>query len=154
MKLLFGHDAQLLSWAAARIPHLGVASSFGPASAIGVVTEFGMPSLVAVVVFHTHVPEYKTCQLSVASEDPRWATKSLLRQILAVPFVQYECNKAWSAVPHKNVRVAEFAEAIGFTREGTLKDQFGPGTHAIMLRMLADDYDKKYLRHRVLRKAA
>lgn len=150
--LIFGCDEQLIAWAEKRIPHMG-RTGFGPAKAVGIASGTdGSARLLAVVVYHMYIPEYRTCQMSVASASPRWASRNVFREVLAPPFVQYRINKAWSAVPHTNERVIRFAEAIGFKREAVLRDHFGPGVHAVILRMLARDYERQYLKGRKIEK--
>lgn len=144
--LIFGKDKQLLRWAASMIPNVAEPENFGPAAAVGVATGLSASDkLMAVVVYHDYMAKYRTCQVSIASADPRWVSRGSIRDLLAVPFVQYRCNLIWSAVPHTSERVIKFAESIGFLKEAVLRDRFGPGTHACILRMRSQDYDDMYV---------
>lgn len=143
--LIFGKDRVLLPWAASRIPHAGPGDAFGKAVAIGVATgPTPTDRLMAVIVYHDHVDLYGTVQISAAACDPRWASRQTLRDVFAVPFIQYRANKMWAAVPHANDRVIRFCKAVGFKTEGTLRHQFGPGSHAVICGMLWSEYCDRY----------
>lgn len=145
-ELLFNKDRFLTAWVAKKIPHMS-GGSFGGARAIGVVTGFSpRDRLLAAIVLHDYHPRYRTIQLSAASAgDPRWASRKVFREVLAYPFLQYGVNKVWVAIPHNLKRVIAFNKRIGFQQEAVLRDHFGPGKHAVILRMLAQDYDRLYL---------
>lgn len=140
MRLLFGHDQIVSEWVQRNIPHM--VTGFGPASAIGVVDETGQP--MAGVVFHDYQPAYGTIQLSAAAVSPRWASRRLVASILRYPFGDLKVHKVWTATQHKNERALKFNRGVGFTQEGTLKDHFGVGVHAVICRMLAPDYEARY----------
>lgn len=140
MRLLFGHDQIVSEWVRQRIP--AMPRDFGPSSAIGVTDESGQP--LAGVVFHDYQETFRTIQLSAAADSPRWATRHIVGTILRYPFIQLGVNKVWTATQHTNRRALKFNEGVGFIREGTLKDHFGPGIHAVICRMLAPDYAGRY----------
>lgn len=139
MRLLFGHDPIVSEWVARHIPHM---TEFGPSSAIGVIDEDGRP--MAGVVFHDYQPTYGTIQLSAAAETPRWATKNVIGAILGYPFRQLRVHKVWTATQHTNERALRFNNGIGFVKEGTLRDHFGIGSHAVICRMLSKDFEARY----------
>jgi RimJ/RimL family protein N-acetyltransferase len=144
--LLYGKDELLAAWAAKKIPHIGKAECFGKYVAIGVATgQTAQDKLMAVCVFHEYIPQYGTVQISMAARDPRWASKATIRDLLATPFLQYKANKVFTATPHTLERVIRFNQAIGFTKEGVLRDQFGKGVHAVVCGMLWREYRKRYL---------
>jgi hypothetical protein len=151
--IVFGRDKECAGWAAAQIPHIGTPDKFGPCVAVAVTPSEENLRPMAVIVFHDFIPDYSTCQISAAAKDPRWASRQTVRALLAVPFIQYGCNKVYTAIPHTADRVIRFNQAIGFIREAVLKDQFGPGVHAVICRMMAKDYERLYLGER-RRKAA
>lgn len=141
MRLLFGNDAIVSEWVHAHIPHMS-GLPFGPSRAIGVVDADEQP--LAGVVFHDYQEHYGTIQLSAAAISPRWATKHIVATILRYPFMQLGVHKVWTATQHENARAIRFNEGVGFTREATLRDHFGVGIHAVICRMLAKDYTKRY----------
>lgn len=137
MRVLCGHDADVAEWVAHRIPHVN-GIGFGACKAIGVVSQQGQ--LMAGVVFHDYQPTCGTIQLSCAAETPRWASRNIVREILAYPFVQVGLNKIWTATPHENERAIKFNKGIGFRPEATLRHQFGPKRHAVICSMLRHEY--------------
>ena len=144
--LVFGRDEVLIEWAARQMPLIRDGKAFGPAKAVGV-SAGPDPSdrLWAVCVFHGYDPGFKVCQISMAAANPRWASKDTIRQLLAIPFVQYGCWKVFTTTPHTSERTIDFNRAIGFTKEAVLSDQFGPGVHAVICRMRLSDYRFRYL---------
>lgn len=141
MRLSFGDDAAVSAWVGSRIPALQGAS-FGPCSAIGVLSMSGTP--LAGAVFHDYQPAFSTIQLSFAAESPRWATRSTVRSILSYPFDQLAVRKVWAAVPHTHDRALKLIKGLGFVQEAVLKHHFGAKTHAVMWRLLKEDYRRRY----------
>jgi RimJ/RimL family protein N-acetyltransferase len=117
-------------------------TGFGPATAIGVTTEAGQP--LAGIVFHDYQPDYGTIQLSAAAISPKWASRRIVAQLLSYPFNELGVHKVWTATQHKNERALKFNKGVGFTVEGTLRDHFGVGIHAVICRMLLQDYRTRY----------
>ena len=145
--IIIGKDELFARWAAPRIPHIETADRFGKYVAIGVATGTAdTDRLMAVVVYHDYFPQYGHCQISCASTDPHWATRENFRSLLAIPFLQYGCHKAWTMTPHTSDRVIRFLKAVGFTQEAVLRDQFGLGVHAVVCRMRSRDYQRIYFR--------
>lgn len=145
--LIFNKDDLLLEWCASQLPYVGRGADFGPARAIGVATgKTKTDRLMAVVVFHDYRPSYRTCQISMAATDPRWASRRTIRDILAFPFYQYGVNKVWVSIPHTSPRVIKFVKAIGFTQEAVLKEHFGRGVHCVVCRLMFHEYERRYLK--------
>lgn len=143
--IVTGKDQVFAEWAARRIPAIGTADNFGKYRAVGVATGFeAADKLMAVIVYHDYYDRFGHCQISVASASPRWVAKATIRALLAVPFLQYGCNKVWIGTPHTSKRVVGLAKALGFTQEAILKDHFGRGTHAVICRMMRPEYDRIY----------
>lgn len=140
MRLLFGHDQVVARWVKDHIEHMR--SDFGPSSAIGVTDEQGQP--LAGVVFHDYQPDYGTIQLSAAASSPRWASRRVIASILSYPFRQLGVHKVWTATQHTNTRAIRFNKGIGFVQEGVLRDHFGQSVHAVICRMLKQDYEARY----------
>lgn len=136
MRLVF--DGPLIEWAAARIPHAG---NFGPAVAIGVATD----RLIAVCVYHNDIPDYGTCEISMAADSPRWAQRGIIRALLSVPFEQYGRNLVQTVTPAKNTRAIRFNQGIGMTIEGPpLRHRYGWGEHAVVASMTCEEFKELY----------
>lgn len=140
--LLFGRDAEVAAWVAARIGHVGGAG-FGPCAAIGVVRGGEM---VAGVVYHDYqtLPGWPTMQLSMAAATPRWVSRETIRGLLGYPFAQAAVAKLWTATPHDNARALRFNEGVGFRREAVLRHHFGWKRHAVISSMLAAEWAKRW----------
>jgi RimJ/RimL family protein N-acetyltransferase len=142
--LLTGNDEIFAKWCGKRIPNVGEAG-FGPCRTVAVATgKEASDRIMAVFVFHDYQPKFGTVQLSGAAIDSHWVSRSTVRGILAVPFLQYRCHLVWSIIPHTSERVIRLAKALGFKQEAILKDRFGRGTHAVIVRLEHRDYEKRY----------
>lgn len=140
MRLLFGQDQTVADWVRRHIPHM--ATDFGPASAIGVMSDTGEP--MAGVVFHDYQPAYGTIQLSAAAISPRWATSRIVGRMLRYPFIELGVHKVWTATEQKNKRALKFNKGVGFTPEGILRHHFGRKNHAVICGMLDTEYRERY----------
>lgn len=135
---------ELLRWCGARIPHVGERGFAGGGWAVGVVRR---RQLAAVVVFHEWMPDHGTVQLSCAAETPLWASRRVVGAILGVAFgglLGSAVNKVWTATPHTNDRAIKFNEGVGFKREATLRQHYGPRTHAVICSILAPEWRRRY----------
>lgn len=141
MRLVVDQQQAVTEWVASRIPQVG-SQGFGKATSIGVVALDGRP--MAGAVYHDYHPEFRTIMISFAADNPRWATHNILALLLGYPFRQLAIHKLRAAVPHSNARSLKLVSGIGFTSEGTLKDEFGAGTHAVMWRLFERDYARIY----------
>lgn len=150
MELVFGHSDALAQWAAKKMAHLNGAPIYRPWQAIGVATGLETTSkLLAVVVYHDWVKDAATCQISIASENPLWAQKGMIRALLSVPFDQYGVKKLWSVLSHKNERAIKFCKGIGFRQEAILANQLGAGNHAVICSLMQPHFNKLYATKRL-----
>ena len=136
MRLVLDQGPGVAQWVEARIPHMN-GQPFGPSSAIGVVTDAGIP--IAGVVFHDYQPQYLNAMISVASETPRWLTKRLITGIMRVPFVQYGLNRLTAITPPGETSVSRFLMKFGFRREGVVRLGLG-NQDAVIWGLLATDW--------------
>lgn len=142
--LITDRSEALTRWVASRLPHVGF-DGFGECDAIGIATGTGPEDrLMAAVVMFDGNSRFDRCQITMASADPRWASKATIKAVLAVPFIDYGLNRIWTIYPANLSRVGRFLKAIGFTCEGTLKDHFGRGVSGSVYRMHASDYERIY----------
>lgn len=142
-----GRDDLLLPWAAKRIPNVSSAADFGQAVALGIATgSTADDQLLAVVVYHVFQPDYRSCMISMASAHPRWCDRGTCRAILSVPFRQYGCNRVWTMIPHTAERIIRLNQRLGFKKEGTLREAFGPGIHGVVCGMLRREFERRYER--------
>ena len=139
--ILYGADNNVARWVAARIPHVGADADFGPMAALGVLRGGKMAGG---VVFHEWQPDYATMQVSCAADDPRWATRRTLAELLRYPFAQLGVSLLWAAIPARLTRPCRFIEGIGFQREPVLRDRFGPGDGAALFSMSRAEWREQY----------
>ncbi len=132
-------DGVIVEWVRRMVPHV---DDFGKCVALGLTAEDGAP--LAGAVYHEYHPEYATMMISFAASSPRWATHNTVGMFLRYPFAQHGVNKLRVAVAHTNTRSLKLTEGVGFTREATLRDEFGRGVHAVMFRLLRPDFIKRY----------
>lgn len=143
MILVSGHDVAVAAWAVEQIPHVRDVEALGPFAAMGVADGEG---LLAACVYHRWVPEYGTCEITFAARSARWATRGLIRGLLAVPFDQYGCYSVVCVVPHDHARAEKFVKGIGFVREGCRRHGFGPKRHALIYGMTKPEYERLFRR--------
>ncbi len=122
MRVVIDRPADVAAWVAIRIPMMD--GEFSAIKwAIGIESEEGKP--LGGLVFTNHMPAYRNIEVSVASESPRWLTRNILRQLLAYPFDQLDCNRITTVTPRKAASARRFLEVFGFKREGLIRHGFG-----------------------------
>lgn len=129
MTPIFGEDVAVAAWVSERIGR----PIEPPYTAIGFRDHNGG---LAGVVFNDYVPG-GNIEMTVAS-DVRF-TRRMFKIIARYVFGQLGCCRLTVRTRKSNAAVCEMAERIGFVREATLKDFFGPGDHAELFRMLRRD---------------
>lgn len=143
MEILHGHSERLAAIAAKAMEDILGGGDFGPCQAIGVVTgQSADDKLHAIAVYHEYQPVHKTCMISFVSFSPRWATKKMIRNILSVPFLQYDVKKLWATTSKHNKRCHKLLLGVGFIQEAVLANHFGAGNHAHVFRMMDTDWQK------------
>lgn len=139
MKLCLDQNGVIAQWVLRQIPEAG---DFGPCSALGLLGADGSP--LAGAVYHQYQPAYRSIMISLAASTPRWATKNTVSMFLRHPFVTWDVHKLRAAILHTNTRSLKLTKGVGFTQEGILKDEFGKGKHAVMLRLFNEDFERLY----------
>lgn len=138
--LIFGRDEQVAKWVAKRLPHVGEVG-FGPCRAVAIVN--GARPLGA-IVYHDWQPLHGTCQISMATTSPLWAKPQTIRDLLAIPFLQYKARKVWTCIPADNARAIRFNEGIGMTCEAKLRHHFGHKRAAWVFGMMDYEYQARW----------
>lgn len=104
-----------LSWATVRLP----VRDFGPAYAIGVMRR---EQIAAVVVYHMW--REGSIEVSIAADDPRWATRQTVTFLLGYPFWTYGVRRLTALVKKRNRRSRKLCEGLGFKLEGRVEDAY------------------------------
>jgi len=152
-------NTALLDWMARQIPWMQPHDSM---RAVGVIEGADLSSpLMAACAFHSFVgttmidgkPWYGLCEISFAARTPKWATRRVIRDLLGIPFQQYNCRKVLTVIPSTNKRAIRFNEGIGLKPEGTLRHQFAKGVHACIHGMMKSEYEKRWKEPRPVRRS-
>lgn len=137
MKLVTDTDGSIAEWVASRIEQI---ETYKPCVAIGVVDG---DRLLAACLYNLWSEKYRTMQISIAADSPRWAKRWTIRGLLAYPFEGAGVRKLWACIASGNDRSLKLATGVGFKPEGTLARHFGD-QHAVMLRMFDSDFRRLY----------
>jgi RimJ/RimL family protein N-acetyltransferase len=145
--LLYGFDEQLARWACDRIPWADYQPNM---RAVGVADGPGAADkLLAVCIFHNYAPPkvingktwHGTCEISMAAASPRWATRTTIKNLLRIPFLQYGCRKVFTVIPSSNIRAIEFNKGIGLKLEGSPRHHFAKGVHACLFGLMKSEFE-------------
>lgn len=140
MRLLFKQDKRVAEFVAKLAPI--ERPDFGKFVAVGIVDSG--ENLVGGIVFHGYSPQCGRIELSGAITTPKAASIRIARAILAYPFGQLGVSKVFCQTAHTNVRARRVMKGFGFREEGTLAHHYGPGRHAIFMRMLRSEWEQKH----------
>ncbi len=89
------------------------------------------------VIFNSH--EHPNIQASIATDSPRWCTRSVLRGIFSYPFGQLGCTRVTAITEVMNHPAREFLCRLGFQEEGVLRKWFPGPRDAVIFGMLAEE---------------
>ena len=133
-------DKPLAKWAKERITELNglPEDAFGRCKCAGI---FRDGLLKASCVYYGYVPEFGTIQMALAADDASWCNRGVLATLLEYPF-RIGLRRIWVLTRADNKRIIRLLEWIGFKKEGTMGEFFGPGITAVSWRLLKADYDK------------
>lgn len=94
--------------------------------------------LVAGVVYENH--NGPNVMMHVASDGSRqWMTPAYLSACFRYPFLQLQCTRVTGLVRADNVEAQKFDEALGFEREGKLREAASDGCDLYVYGMLKRD---------------
>ena len=139
MTLVYGQSRAVAEWVAAQMPH--IMDPPADCAAIGVARD-GV--LIAGVVYHNYFPAYAGIEMSIAATSPRWATRGVIRELLAYPFVQLGCRWVVASVEHSNTRALRFNKGIGFVQRGILPDFYAPKRHCVLMSLPARGFARLF----------
>lgn len=74
----------------------------------------------------------------MASTDPRWATRSILKAAFGYPFVQLPCVRLTAYTGKNMPHVRQFLERLGFQQEGIVRRGFADDD-AVIYGMLKEE---------------
>ncbi len=132
IEIIYGQDESITQWVQERIPHVGQ-EGFGPSSAIGIKKD---GYLIAGIVYHRY--QKFDIEMSMASIDPRWASKKVLRVMFQYPFQQLGCLRVTATTPKHYKHVRSFLERLNFKLEGVIRKGLG-GDDACLYGLLREE---------------
>ncbi len=141
MRLVIGQDEAVGRFVADRSPLERPDWSAG-FTGFGIVRSDGV--LVAGVVFSDWHPAEKRIELSACADDPRAFSTQTLVSLGNYVFGQLAAYRCWARTSEDNRRALKFLKGIGFIKEGTLAGHYGPGRNAVMMRVLAPEWKRRW----------
>ena len=129
--LVYGHDEDVAAFVCAHAPH--AENGFRDYTAIGIARN---GELVAGVVYNEFRGHSIHC--SIASTDPRWASRGVLFTIFAYPFLQLKVERITVYTGKTMSHVRQFLERLGFQQEGIVRRGFADDD-AVIYGMLKDE---------------
>lgn len=132
-RFIYGQDAMIARWAAARI---GAGGGFpNDAAAIGMERN---GNLVAATIWHCF--ERHNCLMSVASSGSRlWLTREFRFRSFAYPFLQLGLPRVTSKADEGNEASVKLTLHMGFKIEGRLRKAAPDGRDDIVFGMLKEE---------------
>ncbi len=132
IQIVTGRDAEIAAW----VGRLLDIRNFGVGIACGIVLD---GELIAGLVYSNYHPDVPSIEMSIASVSPRWATKTVLRDVFTLPFQQMGVVRAQATVARKNRHARKFIERLGFHYEGMGRRAGPNGVDMALYSMLRDE---------------
>ncbi len=137
MRLIYGLDDAAAAWVASRIAHVANADELRPYVAVGMANDDGQP--VGGIVWHGWRPGYRGIELTAAATDPRWLTRSIVREVFAYPFLTLDCVRVTTFTPASNRRALKLNAKLGFQHEGVVRLGYGD-EDAVIMGLLCEEW--------------
>lgn len=131
---IIGCDREIARWVGSR---LGI-DDFGQYVAIGIVHA---DDLIAGIVYNNHRAYFgrsHDIDMTIASTDPAWCSRTILSGLFAYPFRQLGCRRVTAVTRVENAPARRFLVRLGFREEGVLREALPTGNAAIY-GMLAEE---------------
>lgn len=132
--MIYGHNREIAAWVAQKI---GI-DDFGECVAIGLAKE---GKIICGVVYNNY--RDGNIEMSIATTDPRWATRRTLNAFYAYPFIQLGCRRVTVII--RNQSIVTFLKRLGHVYEGTVRQCFSNGDDGHIYGMLKSEC--RYLRN-------
>lgn len=139
MRAVLDRSADMVAWAAERIPELHGQGFPDGTTGIGVADENGL--ILGVVCFHSYEPWNRTIEVSAVSESARWMlARKAWSDMFDYAYLVCNVDKIWSRTPARNARALRFLKAVGFQQEAVLPHQFGDDAAVISAKYKWEHY--------------
>lgn len=130
--VVFGADAKVSEWVAAKIPGLQVSPN---ARALGVIKG---GKLVAGVVFENWNGVHIEAAIA-AHPNAAWADRKTLYALFRYPFIDLGCKAISVSVPSSNLPSLNLATKLGFQPEAIIKFAAHDGSSLVVLKLLQEN---------------
>ena len=134
-RVIVANDDRLLHWMAARIPNMVPSPT---ARAIGIGENGEIIAAMAVLGVNQR---YRTAEVAIASDNPRWATRGVLRAFLRYPFEQLGLQRITAISAASNHAAINFNLKLGFKVEGVIRRGYGD-EDCVVMGMLREEAEK------------
>ncbi len=141
MRLLIGHDETVANFVGSLAPIEPPIWEPGY-RAFGVIRDDG--ALVAGAVFHGWHEKFRRVELSGAALSRHAFGPRILHPLGEYAFGQLGAFRVWARTSVDNEPAKAFLKHIGFTPESTEAHWYGPGKHAITLRVLPAQWNRRW----------
>lgn len=135
-KLLYGYDAEVRDWVSSRcaLVHFGFDAQ---SRAIGVLLN---NELVAGFVYSDYQPNFRTIEMSIAADSSKWASKRVIYELLAYPFIGCDCQRITVTTAETNHKALRLATGVGFVQEAVVERAYGKNENAVLLRLFKEEW--------------
>lgn len=134
--LLFNHDAMVGDWVKERLPIVPKNAEWGPFRAIGVLYN---DSLVAGVVYNQLKQDLRDCHMTIASSQPSWCSKLILKALFDYPFNQIGVARVTAITNQSNKKTKNMLKRLGFLHEGCIRYYYNPNEGALIYGMIKSE---------------
>jgi RimJ/RimL family protein N-acetyltransferase len=137
VRIVYGADPAVAAWVADRAPL--ERPHFEKYATVAILDSQGR--LCGAVVYHDYRPNWRTVQLSGASDCWVTAGPQTARDILAFAFEKLGVQKIWTQSGLSNARALKLLRAYGFIKEAVLAHEYGD-EHCVRMRLLRRDWER------------
>jgi len=109
-RVVYGGDTYVTNWVASQLGCTGFSGNL--LNAFGV---FDGEQIIGGTVFHNYYPKEGVVEMSSASIDPSWLSRSMIRTIFGYAFNVLGCQMVVMRVSEINTRMVNIAERFNFS---------------------------------------
>lgn len=140
MATVFVGGDKVLRWAIRNLHEEGLSEveDFGANICFGILID-GKPVGACIYNEFREMPFGNDIRVTMVATDPRWCSRSVLRQLLSYPFITAKCTRLTSIVREGNKRAIALNVGLGFKKEGVHRRAYNGKTNALVYAMLRSE---------------
>lgn len=133
-------DSKVTEWVAERIGF--EKDAFGLNYTIAILDN---TKLIGGVVYNNYVGH--DISMTIATTSPKWANKRIVRNLLAIPFVEFGVMRISALTDAENIKARSMLERLGFVQEGIMRkgSPSGNGDDGYLFSLTSNDFIGKYI---------